>query len=85
VLAERSTGQFVRLTASQSYWRRAQDHQVVYRVFSNADAQLRRFGRVTDCRRARPGAFNSLKNTEASPPAGDYSSSTSWPSTPGPP
>ena len=43
MLAERSTGQFVRLTANKSYWGGAPKiGEGIFRVFNNADAQLRR-------------------------------------------
>ena len=67
VLAERSTGQFVRLTANKSYWGGApQIDEVVYRVFNNADAQLQALkkGEIDFADGLDPAPFNSLKDTE---------------------
>ncbi|MET0228447.1 MAG: ABC transporter substrate-binding protein [Actinomycetes bacterium] len=66
VLAERSTGQFVRLTANKSYWGGAPKiDEVVYRVFNNADAQLQALkkGEIDFADQLDPAPFNSLKDT----------------------
>ncbi len=77
VLAERSTGQFVRLTANKSYWAGAPKiDEVVYRVFNNADAQLQALkkGEIDFADGLDPAPFNSLKDTEGiTAVAGDYS------------
>ena len=66
VLAERSTGQFVRLTVNKSYWGGASKiDEVVYRVFNNADAQLQALkkGEIDFADQLDPAPFNSLKDT----------------------
>jgi peptide/nickel transport system substrate-binding protein len=66
VLAERKTGQFVRLTANKSYWGGAPKiDEVVYRVFNNADAELQALkkGEIDFADNLDPAPFNSLKNT----------------------
>ena len=76
VLAERSTGQFVRLTANKSYWGGAPKiDEVVFRVFNNADALLQALkkGEIDFADGLDPAPFNSLKNTAGiTAVAGDY-------------
>jgi peptide/nickel transport system substrate-binding protein len=77
VLAERSTGQFVRLTANKSYWGGApRVDELVYRVFNNADAQLQALkkGEIDFADGLDPAPFNSLKSTPGiTAVAADYS------------
>ena len=77
VLEERSTGQFVRLSANKSYWGGAPKiDQVVYRVFNNADAQLQALkkGEIDFADGLDPAPFNSLKDTAGiTAVAADYS------------
>jgi peptide/nickel transport system substrate-binding protein len=66
VLAERKTGQFVRLTANKSYWAGAPKiDELVYRVFNNADAQLQALkkGEIDFADGLDAAPFNSLKST----------------------
>ena len=76
VLEERSTGQFVRLSANKSYWGGAPKiDEVVFRVFNNADAQLQALkkGEIDFADELDPAPFNSLKDTEGiTAVAGDY-------------
>jgi peptide/nickel transport system substrate-binding protein len=76
VLEERSTGQFVRLSANKSYWNGAPKvDEVVFRVFNNADAQLQalRKGEIDFAEELDPAPFNSLKNAEGfTTVSGDY-------------
>ena len=65
-LEERSTGQFVRLSANKSYWGGAPKiDEVVFRVFNNADAQLQALkkGEIDFADQLDPAPFNSLKDT----------------------
>jgi peptide/nickel transport system substrate-binding protein len=65
-LEERSTGQFVRLSANKSYWAGAPKiDEVVYRVFNNADAQLQALkkGEIDFADQLDPAPFNSLQDT----------------------
>jgi peptide/nickel transport system substrate-binding protein len=77
VLAERSTGQFVRLTANKSYWGGAPKvDELVYRVFNNADAMIQAIkkGEIDFADGLDPAPFNALKNTQGvTAVAGDYS------------
>ena len=66
-LEERSTGQFVRLSANKSYWGGAPKiDEVVFRVFNNADAQLQALkkGEIDFAEELDTAPFNSIKNTE---------------------
>jgi peptide/nickel transport system substrate-binding protein len=76
-LEERSTGQFVRLSANKSYWGGAPKiDEVVFRVFNNADAQLQALkkGEIDFADGLDPAPFNSLKNTPGiTALAADYS------------
>jgi peptide/nickel transport system substrate-binding protein len=66
-LEERSTGQFVRLTANKSYWNGAPKiDEVVYRVFNNADAQLQALkkGEIDYAYDLDAAPFKSLKDAE---------------------
>jgi len=89
VLAERSTGQFVRLTANKSYWGGAPKvDELVYRVFNNADAMIQAIRRV---RSTSPTGSTRRRSTRSRTPRGSppwpatTPASTSWPSTPGRP
>ena len=67
VLEERSTGQFVRLSANKSYWNGAPKiDEVVYRVFNNADAQLQALkkGEIDYAYDLDAAPFKSLKDAE---------------------
>jgi peptide/nickel transport system substrate-binding protein len=76
-LEERSTGQFVRLSANKSHWAGAPKiDEVVFRVFNNADAMIQalRKGEIDFADGLDPAPFNSLKNTQGiTTVAADYS------------
>ena len=88
VLAERSTGQFVRLTANKSYWGGAPKiDEVVFRVFNNADAELQALkkGRSTSPTGSTRRPSTPSRTPRASPPwPATMAASTSSPSTPEP-
>jgi peptide/nickel transport system substrate-binding protein len=65
ILAERKKGQFIRMVANPSYWRGAPKiDEVVYRVFTNADAEAQALtrGEIDYAFDLEANVFNSLKN-----------------------
>ncbi|MFC6084089.1 ABC transporter substrate-binding protein [Sphaerisporangium aureirubrum] len=64
-LAERKKGQFLRMVANKSYWRGAPKiDEVVFRVFTNADAEAQALtrGEIDYAYDLQANVYNSLKN-----------------------